>query len=304
MRHMAGWLAWAALLVAGCGGTVAPGSLAAGETRIGSGEEASLSPDGTALVFQRLVGGAFRVGVRTLKTGEERWMPGEFDQAIHPEWGPKNTVLFSAREKGGERDAFNLYAERGGKVVRLTEGRHRDFAPSFGRGGTVYFSTDRSRAESPGKRDLWLPNHSGIAAVTAGRPDSVTNLFAHGVANSGVCDPHLSPDGRTLLRAEITGYSDVWHLVTSPLDDLGRRTELTPRTMVACSPNWSPDGKTVAFAGCREGDDGWQVYLVPAAGGEPRRVAKGENPSFAPDGRSVVYDRDGVIYRKGLEATK
>ena len=44
-------------------------------------------------------------------------------------------------------------------------------------------------------------------------------------------------------------------------------------------------------------DDGWHVYLMPAkAGGSMKRFAKGKNPSFAPDGRTVFYDRDGEIF--------
>ena len=65
--------------------------------------------------------------------------------------------------------------------------------------------------------------------------------------------------------------------------------------MAAYAPAWSPDGKTIAFTGCREGDDGWQIYLMPSEGGTMTRLAKGKNPSFAPNGRTVVYDRDGEI---------
>ena len=36
--------------------------------------------------------------------------------------------------------------------------------------------------------------------------------------------------------------------------------------------------------------------------GRAQRLADGRNPSFTPDGKSIIYDRDRTVYRR--EVTK
>ena len=50
---------------------------------------------------------------------------------------------------------------------------------------------------------------------------------------------------------------------------------------------FSPDGKTVAFVSQRDGDVA--VWLIDADGANPRKLVKGREPSFSPDGRRVVF---------------
>jgi Tol biopolymer transport system component len=54
-------------------------------------------------------------------------------------------------------------------------------------------------------------------------------------------------------------------------------------------PAWSPDGKWIAYASGGGGDKRTSVYLVPAQGGTPRRIAPGWNPGWSPDGRRLVF---------------
>ncbi len=54
--------------------------------------------------------------------------------------------------------------------------------------------------------------------------------------------------------------------------------------------SWSPDNKTLAVV---LQDSGWDnLYLIPAAGGAPKQLTKGEfedlNPVYAPNGRSIA----------------
>jgi Tol biopolymer transport system component len=61
-------------------------------------------------------------------------------------------------------------------------------------------------------------------------------------------------------------------------------------------PAWSPDGKTIAFQSDRAGQ--WDIWTVPAQGGEPRPLTSDAevdiHPAWSPDGRWVAYASQGL----------
>ena len=62
------------------------------------------------------------------------------------------------------------------------------------------------------------------------------------------------------------------------------------------SPAWSPDGGRIAFLSNRA--EGWDLYVVRSAGGEPRRLTSGataDDPAWHPDGRGIAVERRGGI---------
>ena len=72
----------------------------------------------------------------------------------------------------------------------------------------------------------------------------------------------------------------------------------TPRRITQKSPSywhgWSPDGKTLAFVGQRDGE--FDIYSIPAAGGEETRLttAKGldDGPEYSPDGNYIYFNSE------------
>ena len=270
-----------------------------GETRVCRGESAAVSPDGGSIAFMRLESHRFRVVIRELRTGSEAVVPSGPGQAIMPRWRSDGAVVFTAANETksafaarNDDTGWNLHLFRGGRVEKLTSGRIRETCASFAPDGSLYFVADATDGKD-------IPSVVRLGAD--GRRETVVTLPE---APCMFGDPSVSPDGSLLLRAEAARYNQPWRIVVSPVADSAARTYLTPVAMVAYAPAWSPDGKYVAFTGCREGDDGWHVYLMPAKeGGSMKRFAKGKNPSFAPDGRALFYDRGGEIFmsqiRKG-----
>ena len=107
--------------------------------------------------------------------------------------------------------------------------------------------------------------------------------------------PSLSRDGTTIAYSsdrEKSGNLSIWlqHLPS------GTTKRLTTSDVEDVDPNLAQDGSAVVF---RSERDGGGVYIVAAAGGKERLLARyGRNPRFSPDGHSIVYwigDRDSTI---------
>ncbi len=75
------------------------------------------------------------------------------------------------------------------------------------------------------------------------------------------------------------------------------------------NPTWSPDGRWIAYVSNRSENpdlnpDRWDVFLIPAKGGEIRQI-KGpvgdkSQPSFSPDGKLIAYigsEGEGLSYK-------
>ncbi|WP_447002550.1 S9 family peptidase [Saccharothrix isguenensis] len=120
----------------------------------------------------------------------------------------------------------------------------------------------------------------------------------------------LSPDGASVAYAANPDGPN--NLYVSPVSGgpARRITDYTDNSVRQVA--WSPDGQSLLYTADRQGDEQFQLYLVDAAGGAPRRLTdaacqhvlgstihefRAVTP-FTPDGRSVVYagnDRDPAV---------
>ena len=109
--------------------------------------------------------------------------------------------------------------------------------------------------------------------------------------------PSWSPGGRDLVfTSDRTGTPQLY-IIDS--DGAGRR-RLTFEGRYNDSATWSPNGERIAYA-TREGN--YTQIVVMKATGEDRRVLtntrwrNSEDPSWAPDGRHLVFasDRTGIF---------
>ena len=64
-------------------------------------------------------------------------------------------------------------------------------------------------------------------------------------------------------------------------------------------PAWSPDGKTLALHSDAFGGH-VEIYTVPAAGGDPKRITSSDldaiQPAWSSDGKRIAFSRDGAIW--------
>jgi dipeptidyl aminopeptidase/acylaminoacyl peptidase len=122
-------------------------------------------------------------------------------------------------------------------------------------------------------------------------------------------DPQFSPDGSTIAyvvtrvdQPQNRRRSEIWSVTADGTRD---PVALTTAPQSSTSPRWKPDGSALAFlssrpmAGEAAGDSPkTQVWLLPLAGGEPRRVTILPNGvtsfQWSPDGtRLVAISRSG-----------
>jgi dipeptidyl aminopeptidase/acylaminoacyl peptidase len=104
----------------------------------------------------------------------------------------------------------------------------------------------------------------------------------------------LSPDGSEVVYiANISGQYNLWK---QPIDG-GYPLQLTFYTEQAVRQvAWSPDGQTLLYAADRHGNEFYQLYAIPAKGGEPNQLTDAPRVQhiiaqypWSPDGRSIAY---------------
>ena len=288
------------------------------------------SPDGTRLAFSSERGGdpvdgsPYRIHVLDLRTGHITRITGLPDQNgplqdggwedFDPTWTPDGTRILFVRAKTvttplgisvEARTIADVAADGTGPVaVRHTETEAAQvMTPAVAPDGRLaYLRTTAS------------PNGS-CTLVVDGHPVPVTGDIAP-------VPPRWTPDGRLLLTLDgaftFVRPDNPRQPETIPFEgvlpvrrpryatkeyDLGEARTRPVRGIHL--PALSPDGRHIAFAALNS------LYLAGTSGGRaPRRLHKATPtryllaPTWAPDGRSLVYadDRDGLlgVYRQDL----
>jgi len=162
-------------------------------------------------------------------------------------------------------------------------------------------STDRTAIYvAPGRFEApnWMPDGKFLLFNRNGRLEKMpiaggsSQILDTGFATRCNNDHGISPDGTQLAISDQSqdDYKSLVYIVP-----IGGGT---PRRMTRNSPSywhgWSPDGKTLAFVGQR--NDDFDIYAVPAAGGEETRLttAKGldDGPEYTPDGKYIYFNSE------------
>ncbi len=296
------------------------------QTVVRNARDPAVSPDGRSLAFVREgQRGSLLVWVAPLDDPEKaRPVSGDPSGVLEhrePAWSPDGETLCY-------RDFHDLWLlpAAGGRARPLTQDDPADFDPAFSPDGRhVYFASYRDST-----RALWRVPAAGGAPerVTLGtgmetRPtlsrdarrlayatrseghalvvvDRATGRRTRLEESSLVGFASLDPLGRfVVFTSSRENATDLWVIPLAdgrPSGDARRLTELGGR---ATSPAVSPDGAWVAFYLVKGRDR--DVYVVPAAGGEPVAVAPHPGsdtlPTWSPDGSSLAF----VSAREGRE---
>ncbi len=186
-----------------------------------------------------------------------------------PCWVPGHLALYYTSYKLNHPDIF--YHD-------LSTGARRAFARYGGSNISPAVSPDGSKVamilSKDGWTDLYVCNSdgSGLKRLTRSPQDESS--------------PCWSPDGQWICYAAKDGERRMLKKI-SPAGGEAQRIR-TDGASNPTEPDWSPDGKWIAFT-VQFRD--FQIYVVPATGGTAIGLVAGEDPTWAPNSRTLAFAR-------------
>jgi tricorn protease len=244
----------------------------------------SMSADGKVIVYEENFG-LWKLDTASGETHEIKvnLVPDEKDNN-------QETVLSSS-----EADSYSL-SPSGKRAVIATQGELFTIATDRGDVRRLTKTSDVREAQpqwSPdGKRIAFVSDHSGreqiwVCDENGGNQKQLTNSESQKGA------PVWSPDSQSLLYTA-SDRALHRHDFADNKDTIVTRGDVIGFGSTAISnPQWSPDGKWIVFS--KAGRDLLpHVYIIPAAGGEAKRVTDADSYSdssalWTPDGKALVY---------------
>jgi TolB protein len=125
-----------------------------------------------------------------------------------------------------------------------------------------------------GWTDLYVCNSdgTGLTRLTKSREDESSPCWSPD--GKWICFAAKIKERRSLCKISPSG-GEIQRIATSGV--------LNPT-----EPDWSPDGKWIVFTSMM---GGFEICVVPAQGGKVFQITAGEDPSWAPNSRTVIFAR-------------
>ncbi len=223
----------------------------------------------TKIAFKKDTGVNSEICIADFDGGGVQTVTSDNAIVISPSWIPGRLGLCYTSYRNGAPDIYQH---------DLSSGRRTPVAR--------YPGSNLSPAVSPnGKRVAMILSRSGTVDLYVGDIDG-GNLKRLTQSREDESSPCWSPDGQWICFAgKKNERRSLWKVSASG----GEPVRIATGVSNPSEPDWSPDGKWIVFTSQRGG--GFDVCVVPAAGGTATVLVEGEDPSWSPNSRTVVYAR-------------
>jgi len=241
------------------------------------------------IVFSSNRGGPWRIwsvgpdgsGLRQLSS------EGGTEHDVDPVFSPDGKWILFTSTRGGSTGIWKMTRD-GGPPERICDGDQAEWSPDaaeivFRRQEKIFvrqLSGAAERQVSPKdwphcSGPAWSPDGKRIAMAC--RWDAGNALFLLPAAGGEparlydrkpACEPHWSPDGTRLV------YETETNVCTLGADGKKNRM-VTYFGGVQRYGRFSPDGKSIVYCQGPSERGPWELYIIPAQGGTPRRLTQG-----------------------------
>ena len=218
------------------------------------------------------------------------------DQDVDPMFSPDGKSVLFTSTRAGKTGVWRMSFD-GSKPERLCDGDQAEWSPEGKRialrrneriltrdlaGGTEKTVSPEDWPHCSGP--AWSPDGKSLAF--AARWESGNAIFIVPVGGGkpvkvydkqGACEPHWSPDGTRIV------YETETHICTINPDGTKNRV-ITYFGGVQRYARFSPDGKSLVFCQGASEQGPWELYVIPATGGTPRKLTEGGSDMY-PDWR-------------------
>jgi TolB protein len=199
--------------------------------------------------------------------------------ALTPRWSPDaSRIAFTCFKPMNRVTSAQIcmYSVDTGKIISFPQIRGTNTTPSWSPDGSqIVFSSSMA-----GNPELYVTD------VNGGRPKRLTN--SNGANMSASWNPKT---GQTI--AFVSDRGGVPQIYSMNADGTSVSKYDLPDMGYVIDPAWSPNGQILAFS-WRRPSGNYDIYVMEAATGKTLEITRdsgrNERPSWAPDGRHIVFE--------------
>jgi Tol biopolymer transport system component len=215
-----------------------------------------------------------------------------------PEWSPDGKWIAYTADDDGRSINLRLLNVETGKSTALTTGSFENLEPAWSPDGKrlAYVSTEPNGWFNIFVMDINNGEKGKVTPITTDHRFGRARLYFSD--NDIHISPTWSPDGKELIfisdRDIPLGSGGIWRTpVETDVMNSGKAKLIhKEETLYRTRPQWSPDGKRIVYSSYLGGQYN-NLFVLPAAGGEPYKMTFGEYDSFlprwSPDGEWIAY---------------